>query len=643
MSYMPGKTPTDPADLNEQPGSHNPNEQAGSHDLNERISRLESGMRLLMQELEQIKKQGAAPATDRIPDARISDRPAGSATQESHRHTGTGSPVQSPTPAAGPPLHGRPPEPWKPPAKEPVFVPGPKKVIDINEWLTTENLINKVGIGLLLFGVAFLFKYSIDQGWLIPQVRLLFGLLLGIMLLYGGTRTYHDRRTFSLALLGGAIATFYITGFASFQIFELTSYSVTFSFMVAVTLLAFFLSLKQKDAVLSVIGTIGGLMTPFVFFTETGSLIWLVVYTILIIAGTSAIYYVKGWRSVLWVTVVAGSLVYLLGAEMAGKPSLNPTIAGTRFLQAGILLSWILLGVMPVFREQFRISSPAGPDIPGKTGPSVTEAHLHVLTVLMPLITLGLSAAIWSFSQATWGWIFFGASAVYALLALVLYRPADNASLWYVHALTGILLFTVGLFLVLKGHWLFFLLAAEAVVLHLAGTRFRFNSLKYTAHTLFGIVALWLFIRLENQAGELPFFNPKALSDLGVLAMAVIVSLRFTSVQARNVYLFAAHIALLMLTYRELAVLEHGLAFISLAWGAYAIGILITGLQMRNTLVRQAGLGTLLLVVAKLFLIDLATVDAIWRILLFLGFGGILLLLSYFFRPLWKSAEAETV
>ncbi|MCA1802614.1 MAG: DUF2339 domain-containing protein, partial [Rhodothermaceae bacterium] len=386
MNDMPGKTPTDP------------DEQAGSHDLNERIARLESGMRLLMEELEQIKKQGPAPATDRMADARISVRPVGSATQGPDLHTGTGSPVKSRTPAEGQPLYGRPAEPWKPPAKEAGFVPGPKKVIDISEWLTTENLINKVGIGLLLFGVAFLFKYSIDQGWLIPQVRLLFGLLLGIMLLYGGTRTYHDRRTFSLALLGGAIATFYITGFASFQIFELTSYTVTFSFMVAVTLLAFFLSLKQKDAVLSVIGAIGGLMTPFVFFTETGSLIWLVVYTSLIIAGTSAIYYVKGWRSVLWVTVVAGSLVYLLGAEMAGKPSLNPTIAGTRILQSGILLSWILLGVMPVFREQFRISSPAGPDDTGKSGPSGTEAHLHVLTFLMPLITLGLSAAIWPFS-----------------------------------------------------------------------------------------------------------------------------------------------------------------------------------------------------------------------------------------------------
>lgn len=34
-----------------------------------------------------------------------------------------------------------------------------------------EEWLNKVGIALLLIGIVFLFKYSIDQGWLIPEVR----------------------------------------------------------------------------------------------------------------------------------------------------------------------------------------------------------------------------------------------------------------------------------------------------------------------------------------------------------------------------------------------------------------------------------------------------------------------------------------
>jgi uncharacterized membrane protein len=48
-------------------------------------------------------------------------------------------------------------------------------------------------------------------------------------------------------------------------------------------------------------------------------------------------------------------------------------------------------------------------------------------------------------------------------------------------------------------------------------------------------------------------------------------------------------------------------------------------------------MGTLLLVVGKLFLVDLSELETIWRVLLFLGFGGLFLLLSYYFRALWKS------
>ena len=46
----------------------------------------------------------------------------------------------------------------------------------------SEYWLNKIGIGLLLLGVAFLFKYSIDQGWITPAVRVGFGLAIGIIL-----------------------------------------------------------------------------------------------------------------------------------------------------------------------------------------------------------------------------------------------------------------------------------------------------------------------------------------------------------------------------------------------------------------------------------------------------------------------------
>ncbi len=70
-----------------------------------------------------------------------------------------------------------------------------------------EFWLNRIGIGLLLLGVAFLFKYSVDQGWLTPPVRVWFGFLLGCLLLVTGLRVQGPRRPLSQVLLGGSIAT----------------------------------------------------------------------------------------------------------------------------------------------------------------------------------------------------------------------------------------------------------------------------------------------------------------------------------------------------------------------------------------------------------------------------------------------------
>lgn len=56
----------------------------------------------------------------------------------------------------------------------------PFELENLRSW---EWWLNKIGIGLLLFGLAFLFKFSIDQGWLSPPVRVGFGLALGVGLL----------------------------------------------------------------------------------------------------------------------------------------------------------------------------------------------------------------------------------------------------------------------------------------------------------------------------------------------------------------------------------------------------------------------------------------------------------------------------
>ena len=514
-----------------------------------------------------------------------------------------------------------------------------------------EYWLNKIGIGLLLFGVAFLFKYSIDQGWLTPMVRVVFGLALGIVLLLLGTRIYANRKHFSRVLLGGGIATFYITGFAAFQLYALVSHPIAFAFMAAVTVVSFVFSLRQDEAILSLIGTLGGLGTPFLLYTGFGSLPALVGYTCVLLGGISAIYFYKGWLSLLWSSFVGIWLVFLIGL-FEGLPSDFQEALGDRWaLQLGMVFGWLVFWLVPVIREFFARKNPEqwppfSVNFGGKFFLSKDRKflekylnnHVHLLTVLTPLITLTLSTAVWSSSNSTWGWIAMASAVVYGLVSWLFFRLNTLKDFAYTHAFVGILFLTIAICLLLEGDTLIFALASEAGVLHLIAYRLSDKGVAVTAHLLFGFVGLWLVFRLldEQTTGITAILNARAVTDFWIIGVASAVSILFKSAQEKKVYRFLAHIAFLGWLLRELSSLPNGQGYVTIFWGIYTIILLVVGLRYDYSELRTVAMGTLVVVVGKLFLVDLAELETIWRILLFLGFGALFLLLSYYFRAIWN-------
>ena len=151
---------------------------------------------------------------------------------------------------------------------------------------------------------------------------------------------------------------------------------------------------------------------------------------------------------------------------------------------------------------------------------------------------------------------------------------------------------------------------------------------------LFAIVALWLASRLVELDVVRPFFTTTALVDLVVIGMILAATKTLKAAEARWAYLLVAHAALLGFLWRELSGVPNGNGYVTISWGVYAIALVVYGLVRGVNPVRGAGVATLMLVVGKLFLVDLARVEAIVRVLLFLGFGVVFLTLSYFFRSL---------
>jgi uncharacterized membrane protein len=508
-----------------------------------------------------------------------------------------------------------------------------------------EYWLNKVGIGLLLLGLIFLYKYSVDQGWLVPMVRVAFGLALGTTLLAIGLRVYQDHRHFSQVVLGGGIAAYYATGFAAFNLYALVAYPVAFAYMVSVTILAVLLALRHDEVVLSVVGVAGALATPFLLYTGTENVPALVSYTCLILTGTGAIYLYRGWRSLFLMAFVGVWIVFLVGSFGISWVR-EPVQSDQWALQLGIVFGWLSFWALPVIREALSATNLdrwSWPSLGAFEGlRPLASRHAHFLIVATPLIALGLSRLIWQLPVERWGWITLTLAAIYGITAWVSRNWEAIRSLARVQALTALLFLTLAFVQLLDSNALLLTLAVEAAALHLLSRRLSDRALLVGGHLLFAIVGLWLVERLTDSvdAGTLGIqatFDTSAITDLAVLGTALGVSAVLRPQEASLVYRICVHAAFLGWLWRELSVLPDGDAYVTVAWGLYTVALLVAGLLLARSRLVIVGMGTLLLVVAKLLLVDLISLDAVWRILLFLGFGGVFLVLSYYLQALWRA------
>lgn len=513
-----------------------------------------------------------------------------------------------------------------------------------------EEWLNRIGVGLLLIGVAFLFKYSIDQGWLIPPVRSAIGLGVGMVLFGSGLGMRGKAGTMRQVLLGGGIATFYLTAFATFQLYAFMPQTVVWAFMVAVTLLSLSLSLKQDEAVLSVVGTLGALGTPFMLYSGEGSVMALVLYLVLVLSGASAIYMQKGWRMLLW-SIAAGSIVLAVGIVNTTLAVEDTAAAEQWTLQGGVMAWMITAWLLPVGRELiigrnprwWQRSQASEPETTaGQLGAPRPASDIHLLSFLVPLFVLVLSLGIWDVSMQQAG----AGAFMLATLAALVYWPLKNArvnGLASTHAMAGLVMLTIGLFLVLEGNVLFVILMAETAALRYVAYHTKDEKASVSSHLLFGIVIFWMFNLFRyGEVSDSFLMNMEALSQLTVMGIGGLLIPRWLEqADKKNIYRIACHIAFMIWIYQKGVVLDNGQAWITLAWGAYAVLLLLLGFIRYGRMARLAGMATIFIVVGKLFLVDLAKLQAISRILLFMGFGTVFLIIGYYWQFKWNRDKEE--
>ncbi len=503
-----------------------------------------------------------------------------------------------------------------------------------------ENWLNKIGIGLLLLGLVFLFKLAVDRGWITPSIRVLFGLVLGGGLIFWGRQIHQSRKAFGSVILGGGIAALYISIFSAFQLFDLVPHSLAFGAMLATTLLAFYLSIYLDEWTTSLIAVVGGLATPFLLHTPDGNLLLFLAYVSLIVSFSASVYLIKGWTSLLSVASIGGFSV--LGIAITNASGRNEDW----LICCAILLVGLILWQTPVWREiraPWQIVKGSGGFWPSlKNRYSRNQSHFYIYAV--PLIATGLigvtmPSSFWT--NFNWGYVPIIVGALFFVFGLWI-RSRDK-KLGNNHVISALVLICLG------GAWVFddrlhftsLGIAAASIALLYLAKRFEESHLEIASFVFSIVLSLDLIGRFMDAPNQPAIVNVPSFCYLLAIACLIFSSFRLVF-PIRWILRWVAHVAVLAWLARELGSLDGGQAYVSIAWGIYSISLIIWGLVKRSKKVRIAGMATLLLVVAKLLLVDLAQLDAIWRIILFLGFGALLLFLS-FYLPKLSGEEPQSV
>ncbi|HLQ45363.1 MAG TPA: DUF2339 domain-containing protein, partial [Planctomycetaceae bacterium] len=164
------------------------------------------------------------------------------------------------------------------------------------EYAVASQWLLRVGIVLVVVGIGFFLKYSIEHGYLLPEARVAMSVIAGLGMLIGGTRILGGNyRVMGQGLLGGGIATLYFSAYAAANFYHLIEITVAFGLMVLITALAGWIAVRFHSVLTAVLGVIGGYGTPIMLSTGEVNFLGLYGYMLVLGLGVLGICARKHW------------------------------------------------------------------------------------------------------------------------------------------------------------------------------------------------------------------------------------------------------------------------------------------------------------------------------------------------------------
>ena len=215
----------------------------------------------------------------------------------------------------------------------------PKQPSDL-EKIIGESWINKIGILIVIIGVAIGAKYSIENELISPLTRIILGYLVGIGLLGFGIKLKPKFEGYSAVLVSGSISIFYFITYFAYSFYNLIPQILAFAMMLIFTVFTVFTAIKYNRVVIAHIGLIGAYAVPFLLSSGSGRVDILFSYMLIINLGILFISIKRDWKTLHYSAFFFTWLIY--GSWFADK-SFYSSLQGYEALGIGFATAFFLI------------------------------------------------------------------------------------------------------------------------------------------------------------------------------------------------------------------------------------------------------------------------------------------------------------
>jgi uncharacterized membrane protein len=378
-----------------------------------------------------------------------------------------------------------------------------------------ENLVNKIGIAILVLAIGFFVKYAIDNDWVGPVGRVGIGIFCGAILIGFAHRMRNNYKAFSSVLVGGGLAVFYFTITLAYQQFHLFAQPVGLGIMVVITVFAVILALLYDKQELAVIALVGGFASPFLVNSGVANYTGLFSYLFVLNAGLLIIAYFKAWR-ILNITAFILSIVFFATVLF----TLPASAYSTAFWFATVFyLLFFVINVVNNIREN-KVFVAIDFSILLINTALYFSAGLYILTQMEALTYRGLFAA--------------SLAALNLLLSFILFKTRKtDPNILYL--LIGITLTFISLTapIQLHGHYITLFWACEAVLLYWLYLKSHIKLMKLTS------LIVWVAMLLSLIMDLIAIYTDSSIHIAIIINKGFITTL-FAAAGSYLLYLFIA-------------------------------------------------------------------------------------------------------